>query len=94
VSDGITWGLGTTFPSRSAFRALIEWNGEWVINKNTEVAGAPLVATDGSVAPTLSRIYDPTTFKFGGVWQAKNGFLRARRRELQPWYGGPLGGWH
>ena len=75
VSDGITWGLGTTFPSRSAFRALLEWNGEWVIKDNVSVAGAPLVATDGSVAPTLSRIFDPTTFKFGGVWQAKSGFF-------------------
>jgi peptidoglycan-associated lipoprotein len=75
VSDGITWGVGTMFPSRSAFRALVEWNGEWVIDQYTEVAGSPLVATDGSVAPTLSRIFDPTTFKFGGVWQAKNGFF-------------------
>jgi len=75
VSDGITWGLGTTFPTRSAFRALLEWNGEWVINQNTEVLGAPLVATDGSVAPTFSHIFDPTTFKFGGVWQAKSGFF-------------------
>ena len=75
VSDGITWGVGTTFPSRSAFRALLEWNGEWVINQSTDVAGAPFVADDGSVAPTSSRIFDPTTFKFGGVWQAKNGFF-------------------
>ena len=75
VSDGITWGLGTTFPSRSQFRALLEWNGECVIKDNTEVIGAPFVATDGSVAPTLSRIFDPTTFKFGGVWQAKSGLF-------------------
>jgi peptidoglycan-associated lipoprotein len=75
LSDGITWGLGTTFPSRSAFRALLEWNGEWVINQATEVVGTPLVATDGSVAPTFSRIYDPTTFKFGGVWQHGSGFF-------------------
>ena len=75
VSDGITWGLGTTFPSRSSLRALLEWNGEWVINQTTERLGAPLVATDGSVAPTFSRIFDPTAFKFGGVWQAKNGFF-------------------
>jgi peptidoglycan-associated lipoprotein len=75
LSDGITWGLGTTFPSRSAFRALLEWNGEFVIKDTVAVAGAPLVAEDGSVAPTLSRIFDPTTFKFGGVWQAKNGFF-------------------
>ncbi len=75
LSDGITWGLGTTFPSRSQFRALLEWNGEFVIKDNTVVTGAPFVAEDGSVAPTLSRIADPTSFKFGGVWQAKNGFF-------------------
>jgi peptidoglycan-associated lipoprotein len=75
VSDGITWGLGTTFPSRSAFRALLEWNGEWVIKDSVAVTGAPLVATDGSIAPTFSRIFDPTTFKFGGVWQAKSGLF-------------------
>ena len=40
-----------------------------------QVIGAPFVAEDGSVAPSLSRIFDPTTFKFGGVWQAKNGFF-------------------
>ena len=75
LSDGLTWGVGTTFPSRSQLRALIEWNGEFVIKDNVAVSGAPFVAEDGSVAPTLSRIYDPTTFKFGGVWQAKNGLF-------------------
>jgi peptidoglycan-associated lipoprotein len=75
LSDGLTWGVGTTFPSRSAFRALLEWNGEWVIKDYTLVNGAPFVATDGSVAPMQSRIFDPTTFKFGGVWQAKSGFF-------------------
>ena len=75
VSDGITWGLGATFPSRSQFRALLEWNGEFVIKDNTQVIDAPFVAEDGSVAPMLSRISDPTTFKFGGVWQAKSGFF-------------------
>ena len=75
ISDGITWGVGTTFPSRSQLRALVEWSGEWVINQTTEVVGAPFVASDGSVAPASSRIYDPTVVKFGGVWQAKNGFF-------------------
>ena len=75
VSDGLTWGLGAQFPSRSQLRALLEWNGEFVIKDHTQVIGAPFVAEDGSVAPTLSRIADPTTFKFGGVWQAKNGLF-------------------
>jgi peptidoglycan-associated lipoprotein len=75
LSDGLTWGLGATFPSRSPFRALVEWTGEFVIKDNVLVTGAPLVAEDGSVAPTSSRISDPTAFKFGGVWQARNGFF-------------------
>jgi len=75
VSDGIAWGLGTTFPSRSQFRALLEWNGEWVIKDNVQVLNGPYVAEDGSVAPTLSPITDWSTFKFGGVWQAKSGLF-------------------
>ncbi len=75
VSDGLTWGLGAQCPSRSQLRALIDWNGDFVIKDHTQVIGAPFVAEDGSVAPTLSRIADPTTFKFGGVWQAKNGLF-------------------
>ena len=75
LSDGVTWGLGATFPTRSPFRALIELTGEWVIKDNTEVLGPVLVAEDGSVAGTLSPISDPASFKFGGVYQAKNGLF-------------------
>jgi peptidoglycan-associated lipoprotein len=75
LSDGITWGLGGTFPTRSQIRALVEWTGEWVIKDNTQIIGGPIVAEDGSVAPVLSPISDPTNVKFGGVWQAKNGMF-------------------
>ena len=75
VSDGITWGLGTMFPTRSAFRGLVEWTGEWVIKDNTLVLNPPFVAEDGSIAPSASPISDPTNFKFGGVWQARNGLF-------------------
>jgi len=75
VSDGITWGLGATFPSRSQLRALLEWNGEFVIKDNTQVLNPPYVAEDNSIAPVLSPIHDWTTFKFGGVWQAKSGWF-------------------
>jgi peptidoglycan-associated lipoprotein len=75
VSDGITWGLGTRFPTRSPFSALIEWQGEWVIKDNTIVLNPDFVAEDGSIAPVLSPISDPTSFKVGGVWQATNGLF-------------------
>ena len=77
VSDGVNWGLGATFPTRSRLRALVEWQGEFVIKDNV-VANTPLIAEDGSIAPTLSRIQDPTSLKFGGVWQDSRGwFLHA-----------------
>jgi len=75
VSDGVTWGLGAQFPTRSALRAMIEWQGEFVIEKFTEVLNPPYVAEDGSVAPVMSPISDPTNFKVGAVWNAPAGFF-------------------
>jgi peptidoglycan-associated lipoprotein len=75
VSDGVTWGLGTRFPTRSAFSALIEWQGEFVIKDNTLVINPPYTAEDGSIAPVLSPISDPTNVKFGGVWQNTSGLF-------------------
>jgi peptidoglycan-associated lipoprotein len=75
VSDGVTWGLGTSFPSRSPFRALVEWQGEFVIKDNTVIIRPPYVAEDGSIAPLLSPISDPTSFKIGAVWQAPRGIF-------------------
>lgn len=75
VSDGITWGMGASFPSRSPIRALVEWEGEFVIKDNTILALPPYVAEDGSVAPILSPISDPTNFKIGALWQARRGLF-------------------
>ncbi|HUQ02916.1 MAG TPA: hypothetical protein VM261_10495 [Kofleriaceae bacterium] len=75
VSDGVTWGLGAQFPTRSPLRALIEWHGEFVIEKFTEVINPPYVAEDGSIAPIFSPISDPTNFKIGAVWNAPAGFF-------------------
>ena len=77
VSDGVTWGLGASFPEpRHAIRALIEWHGEFVIKDNTSLINPPYVAEDGSIAPLLSPISDPTNFKVGGcVAGVRNGFF-------------------
>jgi peptidoglycan-associated lipoprotein len=71
----VAWGLGASFPSRSRFRALVEWQGEFVIKDNTLVIAPPYVAEDGTIAPLLSPISDPTNFKLGGVFQASNGLF-------------------
>jgi peptidoglycan-associated lipoprotein len=75
VSDGVTWGLGASFPTRTRIRALVEYLGEWVIKDNTVVVNPPFIAEDGSIAPILSPISDPTSIKAGGVWQASNGIF-------------------
>jgi peptidoglycan-associated lipoprotein len=75
VSDGITWGLGAMFPTRTPLRALVEWQGEFVIKDNAIVLDPPFVAEDGSIAPILSPISDPTNFKLGAVYQATNGLF-------------------
>ena len=75
VSDGVTWGLGAGLPTRTPIRALVEWQGEFVIKDNTRIINPPYVADDGSIAPLLSPISDPTNFKVGGLWQASNGFF-------------------
>ena len=73
VSDGVNWGLGATFPTRSPFRGLVEYHGEFVIKDNTVLLNPPFFAQDGSVAPLLSPISDPTQFKVGAVWQHSSG---------------------
>jgi peptidoglycan-associated lipoprotein len=75
VSDGVTWGLGATFPTRSPLRGIVEWQGEFVIKDDALVLNPPFTGEDGSVAPVLSPISDPTNFKFGAVWQASRGMF-------------------
>jgi peptidoglycan-associated lipoprotein len=75
VSDGIGWGIGASFPSRSSFRAIVEWTGEFVINADTLVLDSPFTGEDGSIAPLLSPISDPTDLKMGLVWQSTKGFF-------------------
>jgi peptidoglycan-associated lipoprotein len=74
VSDALAWGFGAAFPSRSPLRALVEVEGELVSDDELTLL-APLVAEDGSVAPLVSTIHDPTNFKAGLVWQAPRGWF-------------------
>ena len=75
LSDGIAWGVGTRIPVWRNLFSLIEWTGEWVIKDNVEVINPPFIAEDGSIAPILSRISDPTEFKVGYGWQWNSGWF-------------------
>ncbi|MGH9346724.1 MAG: hypothetical protein ACRD26_05595, partial [Vicinamibacterales bacterium] len=74
VSDAFKWGVGAAFPSRSPLRALVELEGELVHDDELTLL-APLVAEDGSLAPPISTIHDPTSVKAGLVWQAPRGWF-------------------
>jgi peptidoglycan-associated lipoprotein len=74
LGDGMGWGLGARFPSRSKFSALVEAHGEWNVSQSL-TAKVPLVAEDGTVAPAVSFIPDPKHYNFGGVYQASKGFF-------------------
>ena len=68
LADGVTWGLASAFPSRTPLRALLEVHGEWLLSDQATTV-VPLIAEDGSVAPTQSRNDDPVRFRAGAVWQ-------------------------
>jgi peptidoglycan-associated lipoprotein len=73
LTDGMQWGLGAIVGSRSRLRGLAEWVGEWSFNENVYLFTPPYRGDDGSIAPLSSGLRDPAHFKFGGVFQAKNG---------------------
>ena len=75
LSDGIPWGIGARFPSRSRFSGLAEWRGEWNFSQALSLRTPPYVGEDGSVAPAVSFIDDPSHFNVGVVYQAKSGFF-------------------
>ncbi len=74
LSDGMRWGVGAAFPSRSPLRALVEWHGEWFFNTFT-TARLPLVASDRSVVPYQSARRDQAEVTLGAVWQAPRGMF-------------------
>jgi peptidoglycan-associated lipoprotein len=72
IPNKAIWGVGTTFPTRSPFRAMLEWRGMYAMG-NEILTVVPMVAEDGSLFPASSLVRGPNDFKLGGVWQAKNG---------------------
>ena len=78
LSDSGTWGVGASFPSRSRFRGMVEWTGDFKKRDYVTLLDGPYIASDGSIAPLQSRTHDLAEFKPGIVFQAKNGaFLHA-----------------
>jgi len=75
ISDGIRWGLGAGFPARGRFRGSLEATGEWMFDHAVVAPEGLLVASDGSLSPSISRLTDQITTAVGLTWQARNGVL-------------------
>ena len=75
TSGAFRWGVGAGFASRSPIKGVLELNG-FVPNDDTlRVTGSPIVAIDGSVAPTLSNIQTITRATAALTYQHRNGFF-------------------
>jgi outer membrane protein OmpA-like peptidoglycan-associated protein len=72
--DSVLWGIAGAFPSRSAFRGVLEVHGETATSSEITTVGA-LVAEDGSVAPIDSRTKSTYRARGGAVWQPQGGFF-------------------
>jgi len=110
LSDGMAWGIGTILGTRSRFRGLIEYVGEWSFDENAVVLTPPYTGEDGTIAPILSGIRDDAHIKFGGVFQARNGafvhaglnfsqntgthLINGREQTNNPWGFDVRIGWH
>ena len=74
LSNSARLGWGAAFPSRSPLRITTEATFEAKFQDTVDL-GAPLVAADGSVAPTSGFIREPFDITIGATYQAKNGFF-------------------
>jgi outer membrane protein OmpA-like peptidoglycan-associated protein len=76
LSNGIQWGFGAGFPSRSKLRLTTELHGE-LRSSDTLTASAPLASLAGipSVSPLVSEVDNLTMGTIGLTFQARNGFF-------------------
>ena len=74
LSNGFRWGVGAGFPSRGPLHLTTEFNGEKA-SSDTVTLTAPLVATDGSRAPTISTLRSFSAATVGLTFQVPNGFF-------------------
>ncbi len=74
LTNGLRWGVGAGFPSRSPVRVTTEFYGERYFN-NTITAPAGLMGVDGSPVPTSTTITSPAYINLGVTFQMPNGFF-------------------
>jgi outer membrane protein OmpA-like peptidoglycan-associated protein len=74
LTNGLRWGVGAGFPSRSNLIVTAELFGERYFDDSI-TAPAGLVGADGSAVPTSSRLRNPIVTSIGLTWRAQSGFF-------------------
>ncbi|HWF86765.1 MAG TPA: OmpA family protein [Vicinamibacterales bacterium] len=74
-TSSFRWGAGAGFPSHSPVRVSAELNGVVPSDNTVTITGAPLVGTDGSIAPFVSNTEKLTRATFAVTFQAPKGFF-------------------
>jgi outer membrane protein OmpA-like peptidoglycan-associated protein len=75
IADGVRWGAGVAFPTRSQLRATAEVHGEWALDREVLAPAGLVVGDDGSLSPAASRIQDQVNTTIGLSWQHPSGVL-------------------
>ena len=73
-SNGLRYGFGAGFPSRSPLRMTAEFNGEKPFD-NAVTLSTPVVAFDGSASPLSTPLDALNSATIGLTWQDKKGFF-------------------
>jgi len=74
LSNAFRWGIGAGFPSRGPLHLTTEFNGEKA-SSDTVTLTTPLIAVDGSRAPTISTLRSFSAATVGLTYRAPNGFF-------------------
>jgi hypothetical protein len=75
LSNGIRWGAGTMFPTRSPFRVFGELHGEKLTQKSATVAEDAAIRQQESMIPMLNPQRSPVNVNVGAIWQHYGGFF-------------------
>jgi outer membrane protein OmpA-like peptidoglycan-associated protein len=77
LSNGIPFGIGAQFPTRSPLKFTTEWFGEIfnddVVTRLVSPATPAVTAVDGSIPPVTSNLPLQSTLMFGATYQTSRG---------------------
>jgi peptidoglycan-associated lipoprotein len=74
-TSAFRWGAGLGGPTRRSIRGFVELNGTVSSGDSVTNTGPPLIAVDGSIAPTISDAQNLTRLTLGATYQHRSGFF-------------------